>query len=166
MPSDALMAVRRLLDAAFDGGYSEDDWHNALGGKHIIVRDGEAVVSHAAVVQRRITVNGRTFRTGYVEGVATAPGLQGRGLGSLTMDEAGMVIRAGFEMGALSTDRHSFYERLGWQRWRGPTFVRDGDSLLRSEDEDDGVMVLPFGPSARVDPSAAIACEARTGDDW
>ena len=82
------------------------------------------------------------------------------------MAEAGALIRAEFEMGVLSTGRHSFYERLGWRRWQGPTFVQVGDALVRTEDEDDGVMVLPFGPRAHIDLTSAIACEARAGDDW
>ena len=53
-----------------------------------------------------------------------------------------------FELGALATGRWSFYERLGWERWRGPTFARDGDEVIRTEDDDDAVMVLRFGPSA------------------
>jgi aminoglycoside 2'-N-acetyltransferase I len=76
------------------------------------------------------------------------------------------VLRREFEMGALSTSRHAFYERLGWERWQGPTFVRDGAETIRTEAEDDGVMVLRFGPSARVDVTAPIACERRCGDDW
>jgi len=62
--------------------------------------------------------------------------------------------------------RHGFYERLGWERWRGPTFVRHGPELVRTEDEDDGVMVLRFDRSLAVDLSGSISCEARTGDDW
>lgn len=109
---------------------------------------------------------GRAFRTGYVEGVATAPGRQGEGLGSTAMAELTALVRREFEFGALSTDRRSFYARCGWERWHGPTFVRRGGELIRTEDEDDGVMVLRFGPSAGVDLTAPIVCEARRGDDW
>jgi hypothetical protein len=44
--------------------------------------------------------------------------------------------------------------------------VRCGDDLVRTPDEDAGIMVLRFGPSAGVDLAAPISCEARTGDDW
>ena len=53
-----------------------------------------------------------------------------------------------------------------WERWRGPTFVRQGGTVLRTPAEDDGVMVLRFGPSRSIDLNAAICCEARQGDDW
>ena len=48
----------------------------------------------------------------------------------------------------------------------GPTFVRSGAAAVRSEDEDDGIMVLRFGPSAGVDLTEPLSCEARAGDDW
>ncbi len=77
------------------------------------------------------------------------------------------LIRAGFELGALGTGRHSFYERLGWERWQGPTFVRtaEGD-VRRTEEDDDGVMVLRTGPTADLDLTGPLACEERPGDDW
>ena len=43
---------------------------------------------------------------------------------------------------------------------------RSGDGLIRTLDEDDGIMVLRFGSSAEIDLSASISCEARSGDDW
>ena len=83
------------------------------------------------------------------------------------MREVSERLRNGsFEMGALSTGRPGFYTRLGWERWRGPTFVRRGSQSCRTEDEDDGVMVLRFGPSAAIDLTASISCESRRGDDW
>jgi aminoglycoside 2'-N-acetyltransferase I len=75
------------------------------------------------------------------------------------MAEVGTIVRREFELGALSTGAHRFYERLGWQRWRGPTFVGD----VRSDEEDDGVMVLAVTP---VDLGAPISCDPRRGDDW
>ena len=70
------------------------------------------------------------------------------------------------DLGALSTGSPGFYGRLGWERWRGPTYVRRGDDLVRTPDEDAGIMVLRFGPSAGVDLAAPISSEARAGDDW
>jgi hypothetical protein len=82
------------------------------------------------------------------------------------MTEITKSIRDEFEMGALSTDRHRFYERLGWERWAGPTFVRKGSEEIRTEEEDAGIMVLRFGPSETIDLTASLSCEARRGDDW
>ena len=82
------------------------------------------------------------------------------------MGEVSHLIRAEFEMGALSTSVGGFYENLGWQRWSGPTYVRNGSELVRTYDEDDGIMVMPFGPSERIDLTSPIACRSRVGDDW
>lgn len=165
-PAGLLEEVRRLLDLAFDGDFDDDDWAHTLGGEHVVVDEGGVVVAHAAAVRRVLHVGDRAVATGYVEGVGTAPGRQGQGLGSLAMRELAGVIRRHHEMGALATGEHGFYERLGWERWRGPTWVRDGPALRRTEEDDDGLMVLRFGPSAGVDLTAPLSCEARAGDDW
>ena len=165
-PASLLVDIRRLLVDAFAGGFSDDDWQHALGGHHVVVVEGGSVVAHAALVPRAIDVADRRFAAGYVEAVATAPARQGQGLGSLAMAELTTMIRDRFELGALSTDRHSFYGQHGWERWRGPSFVRSGAAVTRTTEEDDGIMVLRFGPSAAVDLTSAISCEARPGDDW
>jgi aminoglycoside 2'-N-acetyltransferase I len=161
-----LAAVRRLLERAFAGDFSDEDWAHTLGGRHFVTSDGDEVLAHAAVVPRVLEVAGRPFATGYVEGVATTPPRRGRGLGSEVMAEATAYLRTAYELGALSTSRHAFYERLGWERWQGPTYVRRDGQVVRTQDEDDGVMVLRFGPSADVDRTDSITCEGRPGDDW
>ena len=45
-------------------------------------------------------------------------------------------------------------------------FVRRGSTTVRTPDDDDGIMVLRFGPSASIDLTAPISCDARSGDDW
>jgi hypothetical protein len=82
------------------------------------------------------------------------------------MTEVAGVIRREFALGVLSTSSQGFYESLGWERWQGPTFVRIDGRLVRSEEEDDGIMVLRFGPSEAVDLTAPISCDSRSGDDW
>ena len=131
----------------------------------MLARD-EALVAHAAVVERVLEVGGSAVRAGYVEGVATTPTRQGEGLGSLVMQRVGQLLEAAFELGALSTGRHAFYERLGWERWRGPTFVRHGADIVRTADEDDGIMVLRYGSTSGLDLTLPISCETRPGDDW
>ena len=165
-PVGLLDEARAVVLAAFDGGFSEDDWDHALGGWHAVVTDAGRVVSHASVILRELEIGDRKFAAGYVEGVGTDSATRGQGYGSLGMTEINKIIRSDFEIGALSTEAHPFYERLGWERWRGPTFVRSATGLTRTEDEDDGIMVLRFGPSASVDLTASISCEERSGDDW
>ena len=165
-PIEILREVRRLLDQAFGRLFSDDDWDHALGGRHVIVTEEDVVVSHAAVVTRVLHVDDRPLQVGYIEAVATAPPRQGAGFGALAMAQIADLLHADYEMGALSTSRHGFYKRLGWDRSAGPTFVRQGSDRLRTEAEDAGVMVLRFGSSSGVNLTAPISCEARPGDDW
>ena len=158
--------IQALLLAAFEGDFADEDWEHTVGGRHFIVEDGGSVVAHASVVERVLEVDSRPFRVGYVEGVGTAPTRQREGFGSAAMVAATDHIRSNYEMGALGTDVFAFYERLGWERWTGPTYVRRADGLFHSTEDDGFVMVLRFGSSADMDLSAPISCEERSGDDW
>lgn len=161
-----LAEIRALLLAAFGSDFSDDDWEHALGGWHVVVTEGGSLLSHAAVVPRLLEAGGRRLRAGYVEAVATHPARRREGLGSRAMAELSRVLAGTFELGALATGAHEFYRRLGWERWRGPTYVRDGARLVRSPAEDGGIMVLRFGATEGLDLTGPIVCETRRGDAW
>jgi aminoglycoside 2'-N-acetyltransferase I len=163
-------AIRELLWAAFppgdDEAFTEEDWRHSIGGLHFVLElDGE-VLAHASVVERELRVGGRPLRTGYVEAVATDPDRQGRGLGTRVMREVNSYIKERFELGALGTGSHHFYERLGWLTWRGPTSVRTDDGTRRTPDEDGYILVLPTTSSPPLDLQAPISCPWRPGDVW
>jgi aminoglycoside 2'-N-acetyltransferase I len=160
-------ALRELLDRAFGGEFDDTDWEHATGGVHALAVEAGAIVAHASVVERTLVVGGRSLRAGYVEAVAADPRRGRRGLGSAVMREINSVIVTEYELGALSTGSHPFYERLGWVRWRGPTFVQlvDGE-VKRTEEDDDGLMVLPTPSLPSPDVAAPIICEWRPGDVW
>ena len=138
-------AIRELLDVAFapdeDERFTEDDWQRAIGGMHFVLDVDGAVAAHASVVARVLHVRGAPLRTGYVEAVATAPSRQRRGLGTSVMRDVGTYISERFELGALGTGSHGFYERLGWVAWAGPSSVRIPDGERRTPDDDP----LPHG---------------------
>ncbi len=165
-----VVAVRRLLFAAFEPDpeerFTEDDWQHALGGTHFVAEIGGEVVGHAAVVRRALQVSGRPVDTGYVEAVATTPSHQGRGIGTRVMRKVGEHIVERFEMGALGTGSHRFYERLGWVTWRGPSAVRTAGGERATPGEDGCIMVLRTPATARLDLEAPISCEWRPGDVW
>lgn len=158
--------LRALMSAAFDGDFDEHDWGHALGGTHLLVRIDGLVVAHASVVPRALDVDGVPVRTGYVEAVATLPSHQRQGYGTAVMTAASDLVRAEYELGALSTGSPGFYERLGWERWAGESWVREGARLRRTPEDDDGILVLRTPASAHLPLTGAIACEARPGDDW
>jgi len=165
------LRLRELLWAAFGGdaedGMTEEDWAHALGGVHVIASTGPRIVAHAAVVERLLYVGGRPLRTGYVEGVAVEPDRQRRGFGTQVMEAAARLIVAGFELGALGTGEHAFYRRLGWETWRGPSFVRLPDGTERPTPADDGfILVLRTPATPPLDLEAPIVCQWRPGDPW
>jgi aminoglycoside 2'-N-acetyltransferase I len=165
----AKSAIRTLLWAAFDDpddAMTEDDWQHALGGVHFVAEADGEIVAYASVSERALEVDGRPVRSGYVEAVATAVGHQGRGIGSQVMREVNAYIRDRFELGALGTGRHRFYERLGWLTWKGPTSVRTADGPRRAPDEDGYILVLPTPTSPELNLAAPISCDQRPGDSW
>jgi aminoglycoside 2'-N-acetyltransferase I len=82
------------------------------------------------------------------------------------MDRVTTFIRDRFELGALGTGRHQFYERLGWLTWTGPASVRTPEGTRRTPDEDGFILVLPTPSSPALDLAAPISCEWREGDVW
>lgn len=162
--------LRELFTAAWpdpDERFSEHDWEHAVGGVHVLLEEAGRILSHASVVTRVLEVGGVPVRAGYVEAVATWPNLQGRGHGSAVMREIDEIIRNGYELGALGTGAFHFYERLGWEHWRGPTSVRTPTGAVRTPAEDGYIMVLrtPATP-ADVDLASSISCDWRSGDAW
>jgi aminoglycoside 2'-N-acetyltransferase I len=75
-------------------------------------------------------------------------------------------IRETFELGALGTGAHRFYERLGWQTWRGPAYLRTSEGLQRTPDEEGYILVLRTPSSPPFDLAEPISCEWRPGDVW
>jgi aminoglycoside 2'-N-acetyltransferase I len=167
---DEISRIRRLMHEAFGSDpeerFSDDDWQHALGGVHFVLEvDGE-IVAHASVVERELHVAERALRTGYVEAVATAPAHQRKGYGGAVMRPVNTHIRERFELGALGTGSQPFYERLGWEIWRGPSYVRAPTGLRRTADDDGYILVLrtPTSPPLRLTDS--ISCDWRPGDVW
>ena len=168
---EEIAAIRDVLWTAFASQgeheeFSEDDWQHGLGGLHFVLDLDDRIVGHASVVDRELHVDGRPIRTGYVEAVGVSPEQQGAGLGSIVMTDVNDWIRERYELGALGTGRHRFYERLGWRTWTGPTFVRTADGPQRTPDEDGFILVLETPTSPPLDLAVPISCEWRPGDVW
>ena len=165
VPETTLTATRELLDEAFDGDFGDEDWENSLGGVHVLVRDGDELIGHGAVVQRRMLHDGRALRVGYVEAVAVRADRRREGVGGAVMAALEDVVRGAYPLGALSAseDGLEFYAGRGWQRWRGRTFAMTPTGVVRTEEEDDGVFVLPVAP---LDLAGDLTCDWRDGDVW
>ncbi|WP_210495926.1 GNAT family N-acetyltransferase [Patulibacter sp. SYSU D01012] len=159
-------ALRALLADAFDGDFSDEDWEHAVGGVHVLVRVDGRIVGHAAVVQRRLLHGGRALRAGYVEGVAVAADQRGRGIGAALMGRAEDVVRAAYDLGALSAapTAKAFYAARGWRPWRGTTGVLGRHGVTPTPEDDDGLHVLAV--AELLDLQGELACDPRPGDAW
>ncbi len=98
--------------------------------------------------------------------MATEPSRQREGHGSLVVRAATEHVLAGYDLGALSTSEPGFYERLGWTRWRGRTYVDAVEGRVRTADEDDGVLVLLTDSTRDLDLEGDLVCDWRPGDVW
>jgi aminoglycoside 2'-N-acetyltransferase I len=161
-------ALTDLCVAAFDEPW-DTYWHDIGPGVHVLAEDPErGIVGHAAIVDRLLYPGEGTLRAGYVEAVAVWPDLQGGGVGTQVMGEINGLIDAGYELGALGTGRHSFYRRLGWVVWQGPTWIRNRDGArARSAAEDGDIMVrVTPGTPSDLDLTLPIAVDWRPGEVW
>ena len=159
-----------LCEAAFEEPFAPV-WERVGPGIHVFLEGDGRPVAHAMIVDRRLFIGHEgdlALDVGYVENVATWPDLQGRGHGTRVMREIGRIIGDEYVLGALGTGRNAFYEQLGWETWRGPTFVRmlDGQRI-RSAGEDGDVMVLRTPrtpPDLEID--GPIAVDWRPEEAW
>lgn len=162
----ALAAARDLMHEVFRDEMTEHDWEHALGGMHALAYEGDKLVGHASVIQRRLMHDGRALRTGYVEGVGVRERSRLRGHASAMMDALERIIRSAYDLGALgATDMAAdFYAARGWERWRGNTYALTPSGIERTPDDDDSVFVLRL--AAPVDLAGDIVCDWRDGDVW
>jgi aminoglycoside 2'-N-acetyltransferase I len=69
-------------------------------------------------------------------------------------------------LGALgATDgAASFYAFRGWKLWHGPTSALTPTGIVRTEEEDGSIYVLPV--TAPLDLYGELICDWRDGDVW
>ncbi len=139
-------------------GEGSDTWH-------VLLRLDGKLVSHAVWSPRLLQPEGLApLRTAYVDAVATDPALQGQGLGSLTMQRLAEEIGI-YQLGGLSTDRPTFYERLGWERWRGPLAMRSPEGQLVPT-PGETVLILRTSNTPPLDTQALLIAEWRPEQPW
>ena len=167
---EELSTLTALCEAAFAEPFARA-WERVGPGIHVFAEAEGRAIAHAMVIDRRLYLGHEpdlALDVGYVEHVASLPELQGGGHGTRVMREIGRIIGDEYALGALATGSNAFYERLGWQTWQGPTFVRMADGQrVRSADEDEHVMVLRTArtPMA-LDLGGPIAIDWRAEEPW
>jgi aminoglycoside 2'-N-acetyltransferase I len=158
--------LRAWLGAAYAGDFADEDWTHTFGGRRALIRDGRGIVSHAAIVPRNIVCDGRPLYAGYVEAVATRLDQRRRGHAHKVLGKLGEVIARDYDIGVLSTGLPNVYSPLGWERWRGASYVQMSSERLRTAEDDDGLMVLLTSRTRHVDLRSEIVADWRDGDIW
>ena len=104
------------------------------------------------------------MRTAYVEAVATDAEYRNRGFASAIMKHLIGEIQD-YDMAALSPSSVAFYERLGWELWRGPLFIRKNDNFISSINDEE-VMIFRLPKTPVLDIHAPLSAEWREGELW
>ncbi|MBZ9638362.1 GNAT family N-acetyltransferase [Streptomyces sp. PSKA30] len=163
-PAD-LRAARALLDAAFDGDFTDDDWEHGLGGMHALVHDDAGLAAHGAVIMRRVRHRDRWLRVGYVENVGVRPDVRRTGLASRVMAALERIVDRAYDLGALSASDEGarLYEARGWQVWGGRICALGPDGVVHLPEEEGSTYVRPAlaGP---LDPAHELLFDWRDGD--
>ncbi len=135
------------------------------GGRHFLGYVGDDLVSHAVVTARGVQPGaGPVLRTAFVDAVSTRPAFEGQGCGSAVMRRLAAEI-PDYEIGCLQTDIPGFYERLGWELWRGPLAGRGAEGPVPTPDQR-GVMVLRLPATPPLDLEAPLTIEIQPDRIW
>ena len=147
--------------------HQEEDFKNLFsyipsGGWHFLAYHNDDLVSHAVVTTRWLQPEGQPLlKTAYTDAVSTLPAYQGRGYGSALMRQLAKDIDSEYVIACLETERDTFYERLGWEVWRGPLAGRSEDGLIPTPHQT-GIMILRLSrtPALDLDTRLTIECQA------
>jgi aminoglycoside 2'-N-acetyltransferase I len=74
-------------------------------------------------------------------------------------------IEPEYVIACLETDKEGFYERLGWQTWRGPLAGRSENGLVPTP-EQHGIMVLRLSETPALDFDSLLTIECQPGRIW
>lgn len=165
--SDALRAdiITVCIDAHSEPEFAQLFTWVPRGGLHVVAQRDGHVHGHAMVTARRVQPAGLSeLNTAYVDAVSVSPQQQGRGVGSAVMRALAREI-TGFDIACLETDRPGFYERLGWQIWRGAKAGRGPDGLIMTPAQQT-VMILKLDRTPALDLGSLLTIECQPGRIW
>jgi aminoglycoside 2'-N-acetyltransferase I len=157
--------VRLCIDA-----HQEEDFRNLFSylppdGLHVLAEVGEELVGHAVATTRWLQpLDLPLLRTAYVDAVSASPAHQRKGVGSAVMSHLASVVDD-YDVACLETERVSFYERLGWEEWRGPLAGRSAEGLVPTPDQQ-GVMILRLPRTPELDPDTLLTIEVHPARIW
>jgi len=161
---DIMEDILDLCNRAFEEDL-ESLFATFLDATHVLGFLSDSLVSHALWVTRWLQVEKNPImRTAYIEAVATEKIYRSRGFAKLVMERVVEEIQD-FELAALSPFSVAYYERLGWELWHGPLFIRTDEEIVRTPRDGD-VMILRLPRTPILDLYAPLSAEWRAGDLW
>jgi len=172
LPTEELTEAHRssVIDVCI-AAHDEEEFKNLFrvyiksGGRHFLTFRGTELVSHAVVTTRWVQPEGhRILKTAFLDAVSTLPEYQGRGYGTVTLRRAAEAI-TDYDIGCLQTDKPGFYDRMGWELWRGPLAGRCEHGLIPTPDQR-GVMVLRLSQTPQLDLDALLTIEQQPNRIW
>ena len=95
--------------------------------------------------------------------VASEPDFQRRGYATAVMKQLAHAI-CDFDLGGLCPAKPEFYARLGWVFWEGPLFIRDGNGLVPTPDEQ--IMIKQLAKTPDLSLNLQLSAEWREGELW
>jgi aminoglycoside 2'-N-acetyltransferase I len=167
---DLKAAERASIVELCIAAHQEEDFKNLFsyipsGGRHFLAYRGAEMASHAVVTTRWLQPEGNpVLKTAYVDAVATLPAYQGQGYGSSVMGHLANNIPE-YEIACLETEKTAFYERLGWEVWRGALAGRSAQGLIPTP-EQKGIMVLRLPGTPDLNLDGALTIESQGGRIW
>jgi len=120
------LALERLSAEAFPPEEHDPQW--ARVDWHVLVWEGDEIVSHVEIVERTATVGGRPVRLGGIGGVATLKAFRRRGLAEaalkVAVDYMRQVLAVDFGLLICAETMLPYYGKFGWklvarQMWIG-----------------------------------------------
>lgn len=167
---EGLRDLTSWLEAAYAdpaGSWRNQIWTELGPGPHFLIEEDGDLVAHACLVFGQVRTGGLELETAFVENVATRSDRRGEGLATAIMRAAQAEILDDADLGVLSTGTPAFYQPLGWERWLGPTSVREPDGTTTPTPEEDGfvhVLRTPKTPGI-LELTAPIERDRRDADE-
>ena len=132
---------------------------------HVLGYYNELLVCHALWITRYLQAGTNPMMlTAYVEAVATEAKYRSRGFASAVMKHLVGEVQE-YDLAALSPFSVEYYQRLGWELWKGPLFIRTKDNLVPSLDQEE-VMIFRLPKTPLLDLTTPHSAEWRNGELW
>ena len=160
--------LRKDIVSLCDRAYEKDMQpilETFVDATHVLGYYNDLLVCHALWVTRYLQAETNPMmRTAYVEAVATEAKYRNRGFASAVMKHLVGEVQE-YDLAALSPFSVEYYQRLGWELWHGPLFIRTKHNLVPSLDEEE-VMIFRLPKTPLLDLTASLSAEWRNGELW